>query len=44
MESYNCKLRKVTKTKSVFPNYESLMKILSLATVDITKKQTQSIR
>lgn len=44
MESYNRQLRKVTKTKSIFPNDESLMKILYLATVDITKKWTQSIR
>ena len=44
MESYNRQLRKVTKAKSIFPNDESLMKILYLATVDITKKWTQSIR
>lgn len=44
MESYNRQLRKVTKTKSIFPNDESLMKILYLATIDITKKWTQSIR
>lgn len=44
MESYNRQLRKVTKTKSIFPNDESLMKILYLATIDISKKWTQSIR
>ena len=43
MESYNHQLRKVTKSKSVFPNDESLLKILYLATVDITKKWTQGI-
>jgi putative transposase len=44
MESYNRQLRKVTKAKSIFPNDEALLKILYLATVDITKKWTQSIR
>lgn len=44
MESYNRQLRKVTKTKSIFPNDESLMKILYLATIDISKKWTQAIR
>ena len=44
MESYNRQLRKVTQSKSIFPNDESLLKILYLATVDITKKWTQGIR
>lgn len=44
MEGYNRQLRKVTKTRSVFPNDESLMKILYLATANIVKKWTQSIR
>lgn len=44
MESYNRQLRKVTKTKSIFPSDESLTKMLYLATMDITKKWTQSIR
>jgi transposase-like protein len=44
MESYNRQLRKVTKSKSIFPSDESLNKMLYLATVDITKKWTQSIR
>ena len=43
MESYNRQLRKVTKSKSIFPNDESLLKILYLATIDITKKWTQGI-
>ena len=43
MESYNRQLRKVTKSKSIFPNDESLL-ILYLATVNITKKWTQGIR
>ncbi|USS02529.1 IS256 family transposase [Clostridium septicum] len=44
LEGFNRQIRKFTKTKSIFPNDESLMKILYLATVDITKKWTQSIR
>lgn len=44
MESYNRQLRKVTKSKSIFPNDESLLKILYLATIDITKKWTQGIK
>jgi putative transposase len=44
MESYNRQLRKVTKSKSIFPSDESLSKMLYLATIDITKKWTQSIR
>ncbi|NSB12647.1 transposase-like protein [Clostridium beijerinckii] len=44
MESYNHQLRKVTKSKSIFPNDESLLKILYLATIDITKKWTQGIK
>jgi transposase-like protein len=33
-------LRKVTKAKSVFPTDDSLMKMLYLAMMDITKKWT----
>ena len=33
-------LRKVTKTRSVFPTDDSLFKMLYLAMVDITKKWT----
>lgn len=44
MESYNRQLRKVTKSKSVFPTDESLFKMLYLATVDITKKWNQRVR
>ena len=42
MEGYNRQLRKVTKT--TFPTDEALLKILYLATIDITKKCVQSIR
>ncbi len=44
IESFNRQLRKVTKTKSVFPNDDSLMKILYLSMINITKKWTQRIR
>lgn len=44
MESYNRQLRKVTKSKSIFPSDESLIKMLYLATQDITKKWTQNMR
>ena len=36
----NRQLRKVTKTRSVFPTDDSLFKMLYLAMVDITKKWT----
>ena len=44
MESYNRILRKVTKSKSVFPFDDSLHKSLYLATMDISDKWTQKIR
>lgn len=44
MESYNRLLRKVTKSKSVFPSDDSLHKSLYLATMDISEKWTQKIR
>lgn len=44
IESYNRQLRKVTKSKSIFPSDESLLKMLYLATMDITKKWSQSMR
>lgn len=40
LESYNRSLRKVTKSKSVFPTDDSLFKMLYLATMDIQKKWT----
>ncbi len=40
IESLNRSFRKYTKTKSVFPSDESLMKCLYLATINITKKWT----
>ncbi len=40
IEGFNRQLRKVTKSKSVFPTDDSLFKMLYLATMDITKKWT----
>ena len=40
IEGFNRQLRKVTKSKSVFPTDDSLFKILYLAMMDITKKWT----
>ena len=40
VEGFNRQLRKVTKSKSVFPTDDSLLKMLYLAMVDITKKWT----
>jgi len=40
IEGFNRQLRKVTKAKAVFPTDDSLLKMLYLAMVDITKKWT----
>lgn len=40
IENFNRQLRKVTKNRSVFPNDDSLLKMLYLAQVDITRKWT----
>lgn len=44
IESLHRQLRKVTKTTSVFPHEESLMKLLWLAQRDITKKWNMALR
>ena len=44
IESLNRSYRKYTKTKSVFPSDESLMKCLYLATLNITKKRNGRYR
>ena len=44
IESLNRSYRKYTKTKSVFPSDEALMKCLYLATLNITKKWTGRYR
>lgn len=43
IEGYHRQLRKVSKSKSVFPNDEALMKTLYLATIDFTQKWTMRI-
>lgn len=40
IEGFNRQLRKVTKSKAVFPTDDSLFKMLYLAMLDITKKWT----
>ena len=40
IENFNRQLRKVTKAKSIFPTDDSLLKMLYLAMMDITKKWT----
>jgi transposase-like protein len=42
IEGFNRQLRKVTKSKTVFPSDDSLLKMLYLATMDITKKMDRS--
>ena len=40
IEGFNRQLRKVTKSKTIFPTDDSLFKMLYLAMIDITKKWT----
>ena len=42
IESLNSQFRKVTKTKLIFPNEDSLMKMLYLAVERVAKKWTRS--
>ena len=44
IESYHRQLRKVTKGKSIFPTDEALLKMLYLATVDVTRKWTGRVQ
>jgi putative transposase len=44
VEGYHRQLRKVTKTKTAYPTDESLLKILYLATMKISKKWNMPIR
>jgi transposase-like protein len=44
LEGFNRQLRKVTKTKTVFPDDEALKKSLYLATLDIIRKWTSPIQ
>jgi putative transposase len=44
IEGYHRQLRKVTKTKTAYPNDEALIKIVYLATMDIYKKWTKPLK
>lgn len=44
IESYHRQLRKVTKGKSIFPTDEALLKMLYLATMDVTRKWTGRVQ
>jgi transposase-like protein len=44
VESYHRQLRKVTKSKSIFPNDKALLKMLYLATMDATERWTMRLR
>jgi transposase-like protein len=44
IESYHSQLRKITKSKRVFPNDEALLKLLYLITQRVTEKWTQPIK
>jgi len=43
IERFNCGIRKVTKTKQMFPTEDSVLKMLYLAQKDILKKQRSQI-
>jgi len=43
IEAFNRQLRKVTKSKSVFTNDQSLLKILYLVTMDVTDRWSRSV-
>ena len=40
IDGFNRQLRKVTKSRTAFPSDDSLLKMLYLVTMDITKKWT----
>lgn len=44
IEGFHRQLRKPTKSKSVFPSDESLLKMLYLVTMDVTKKWTLKVQ
>jgi putative transposase len=44
IESYHRQIRKVPKGKSIFPTDEALLKMLYLATVDVTLKWTGRVQ
>lgn len=44
IEGFHRQLRKLTKLKSMFPSDESLIKMLYLVTIDVTKKWTMKVQ
>jgi len=44
IEGYHRQLRKVTKTKTAYTTDEALLKVIYLATVDVTKKWVKPVR
>ncbi len=42
IEGFNRQLRKITKSKTIFPSDDSLLKMLYLATMDISKMDRTS--
>ncbi len=44
IESLNNSLRKLTKNRNCFPNYDAAVKLLYMALQNITKKWTMPIR
>ena len=42
IESLNSQFRKITKTKLIFPNYDSLMKMLYLAVERVARKWSRA--
>jgi putative transposase len=42
--SYHRQLRKATKSKSIFPTDNALLKMLYLATMDVTRKWTAKVK
>jgi putative transposase len=44
IESYNRAVKKITKTKGTFPTDEALIKLVYLASIDVSKKWNQKIR
>ncbi|MGL4999279.1 MAG: transposase, partial [Cetobacterium sp.] len=44
IESLNSQFRKVSNSRSIYPTEDSLLKVLYLASKNITKKWSQKIR
>lgn len=44
IEGFHRQLRKPTKSKSIFPSDESLLKMLCLVTMDVPKKWTMKVQ